>query len=160
MKPENWITLCGTAATAVLTVIGLYFGPKRAVRLSLEQFRTQKWWERKASAYDDLIRATSRLLAYHGECFDMITMGWNPSEEKQKESDGARKQAMAVLETYSALGGFSISEDAGKVVKRILLSEGLQQDDDPHGYHDRTSGVLVTELAALKQYAVGDLNFQ
>ena len=46
MKPEAWITLGNLLLTAVGLGFGLYFGPKIAVRRAVEQFRSQKWWEK------------------------------------------------------------------------------------------------------------------
>ena len=158
MRPENWITIVGTALTATLTALGLYYGPKIAVRRSLEQFRSQKWWERKASAYDELIRAASRLLAYHSDCWEQQTRGWRWTEDRQKESDEKRKEALAVLETFSDLGGFVISEAAGKVVKRLQASEEPTGGENPVEYHDRASDALIKELVVLKECAVLDLD--
>jgi hypothetical protein len=158
MRPENWITIVGTALTATLTAFGLYYGPKIAVRRSLEQFRSQKWWERKASAYDELIRAASRLLAYHSDCWEQQTRGWRWTEDRQKESDEKHREALAVLETFSDLGGFVISEAAGKVVKRLQASEEPTGGENPVEYHDRASDALIKELVVLKECAVLDLD--
>ena len=80
MKPENWITLGGGLLTAFCTVIGLYFGPKRAVRLALEQFREEKWWERKATAYDDIVRSAARLCSFHSNCLTTLSQGYRINE--------------------------------------------------------------------------------
>jgi len=53
MKPENWIAIGSAVLTAGLTATGLYFGPKLAVKRSLEQFQLQRRWELQHQAYEE-----------------------------------------------------------------------------------------------------------
>jgi hypothetical protein len=154
MKPEHWFTLCNL----VLTAIGLYFGPTIAVRRSLEQFRSQKWWERKANAYDELIRAASRLCAYHSRCVDVEMKGWQMTEEWKRATDEKRKEAVGILENYSDFGGFAISETAGYAIRRIQASFEPKDGEPPSEYHDRVAAVLNEELGVLKKCGVLDLS--
>jgi len=153
MKPEHWITLCNL----LLTAVGLYLGPKIAVRRSLEQFRSQKWWERKASAYDDMIRSASRLCNFHVQCFDAVTIGPRLSDEWVARADEKNREAIGILETFKYSGGFVIVEEAGESVKRILNALDSPGSEEAHEYHDRASDVLLKEVKVLKECAARDL---
>jgi len=157
MKPENWITLGGVAVTAVLTTIGLILGPKRAVRLALEQFRAERWWEKKAAAYDDVVRSASRLCSFHCDCVDSLRLGYQLNEEWSKESREKYKEAQTILERYCFSGGFLVSEETENSIKRILHC--LESDgESDYDYHDRVSSSLLKEVAAIKQFGARDLN--
>jgi hypothetical protein len=155
MKPEHWFMLCNL----LLTAVGLYVGPKIAVRRAVEQFRSQKWWERKATAYDDVIRAASRVRWYYSKWFEIETKGWQMAEEWKKDADEKRKEAMAVLDSYTDWAGFVISEEAGSAIERIIQSlEHSDRNEAPFEYHERVVAVAMKEMAALKQCAVLDLS--
>jgi ABC-type arginine/histidine transport system permease subunit len=41
--------------SVLVTLIGLFVGPLIAVRISLKQFHSQKWWELRAEAYSKIM---------------------------------------------------------------------------------------------------------
>jgi hypothetical protein len=55
MKPENWIGV----AQICITLVGILAGPWIAVRWSLSQFRSTKWWERQEQIYTNAITLLS-----------------------------------------------------------------------------------------------------
>jgi len=158
MKPESWITLGGVVITAALTAIGLFLGPKRAVRLALEQFRAEKWWERKATAYDDIVRAASRLCGAHTDCSDAMHLGCL-SEEWLAQFQEKNKEAQNILERYCFSGGFVISDETEKSIKRILnsLESGGESD---YEYYRRVSSAILREVQAIKQNGARELNIE
>ena len=48
---KDWIP----GVQILVTIVGMYIGPKLAIHYSLKQFRSQKWWERKAEVYHSLM---------------------------------------------------------------------------------------------------------
>src|ERR1035438_843494 len=105
MKPENWITLGNLFLTVIGLAIGLSIGPKRAVRLALEQFRSQRWWERQATVYDDIIRSASRLCGYHTECYGILRQGDGINGEWRKEALEKNRDALVTLSQDSVAFG-------------------------------------------------------
>ena len=73
--PENWVALLGVIIGAIVTSIGLYLGPKFTIRRALEQFRSQKLWEKKVETY------TMALEVLH-------TMKWNSNQDLNQEASG------------------------------------------------------------------------
>ncbi|HUE01693.1 MAG TPA: hypothetical protein VMR62_19130 [Bryobacteraceae bacterium] len=159
MKPENWITLGGGLLTAFCTVIGLYFGPKRAVRLALEQFREEKWWERKATAYDDIVRSAARLCSFHSNCLTTLSQGYRINEAWYAQCQEKNREAQTILETHRHAGGFLILGEAGGSINRILNSFD-SDDEGEYGNHARISSVLRKEVEAIKECAARDLNIE
>lgn len=111
MKPELWITL----GNLVLTAIGLYFGPKLAVKRSLEQFRSQKWWERQHDTYTHILEDLSTMFAHHASLCDEITQSikYSPSTETWEQIRIANNR----LELTSITGAYLISERAAVALK-------------------------------------------
>jgi hypothetical protein len=157
MKPEHLISLAGVILTALLTGVGLYIGPKRAVRLALEQFRAEKWWERKATAYDDIVRSASRLCGFHCDCYASLKLGYHIGEEWLEACRVKNQEATAVLETHRFSGGFVISEEAGRSINRILNVLDFDCEGELE-FHDRASDVLRDEVKVLKECAARDLS--
>src|ERR1039458_7187057 len=158
MKAEHLISLAGVILTALLTGVGLYFGPKRAVRLALEQFRAEKWWERRATAYDDIVRSASRLCGYHTECCGLLRHGDGINCEWRKEALEKNRDALVTLEAFKYSGGFVILAEAEESIRRILRLCDHPYDENEVDFHRRVSGLLLEEVVGLKTCASRDLH--
>jgi hypothetical protein len=77
--------------------------PRRAVSLALRQFRSERLWERRATAYDDLIRAASRLCSFHGDYSASLNQGYQISKEWEQRQESKIQEATAILETQFTL---------------------------------------------------------
>lgn len=91
LKPENWIAIGSAFLTALITGVGLYVGPKIAVKRSIEQFRSQKWWENQASAYAALLSRLA-ILKHHNR----VWYAWAVEHEdmpEEKKGDFAKDGA-------------------------------------------------------------------
>jgi hypothetical protein len=113
------------------TVIGMFFGPWLAVRLSLRQFRSQKWWERQQEAYTTLLESLSVILNFYETHFDALIHGegWRPGSDVFQRLKDARYQ----LEKYSAIGAYLISDEASEALrlyhrKTYRADEGCDED--------------------------------
>jgi hypothetical protein len=145
MKPEHWITL----GNLLLTAIGLYFGPKLAVKRSLEQFRAQKVWERKDQAYTQILSALLRMKQgldeirkeLQGEPF----MDVSEAVERQKR-DEARWLAQEMQYHYIV-----------STKTQSSLSAALETYQLPLAQIDTSIATLVACISTVMQEASGEL---
>ena len=79
------------------------------VQLSMKQFYSQRWWEKKAEAYSHIIEHLSYLQFYFGEWFNE---GANIKElgdsDKERLSEGYR-QARESIAKATAIGAYNTS---------------------------------------------------
>ena len=110
MKPENWISI----VVATWTAIALFVGPRIAVKLSLRQFRSQKWWERQQAAYTEMLEDLSVVFSYHVNLMDTIETGskYNRTPQVTERVSLARDR----LERQSATGAYMISDKTAEAL--------------------------------------------
>lgn len=145
MKPEHWITL----GNLLLTAIGLYFGPKFAVTRSLEQFRTQKLWERKDQAYTQILSALTRMKQSLDEINKEIQgkpfMDVSEAVQRQK-CDDARWLAQEMQHQYIVSAKTQSS-----------LCAALETYELPLAQIDTSVATLATCISIVMQEARGEL---
>jgi hypothetical protein len=102
----------------IVTLVGVFVGPWIAVRISVGQYASQKWWERKADTYARLLEALSILR-------------WNASQEYNKllhlssfeyTEPPDKDSSLIVLAKLTAQGNYMISERAVKALTEFIRS--------------------------------------
>jgi hypothetical protein len=91
-----------------------------AVRLSLKQFYSQRWWDKKAEAYSLILEHLSYLKYYYGEWIDELQLDITMSEDHQKRLNDGYQQSKESIIKAAAIGEFIISETAGQAVAKLL----------------------------------------
>ena len=82
------------------------------------------------------------------------------SEEWLAQSQEKNKEAQSILERYCFSGGFVISDETEKSIKRILNSFESPSYEGEYEYHDRVSSAILKEVQAIKQYGARELNIE
>jgi len=129
------------------------------VKLALRRFYTEKWWERKAQAYSEIIGSLAKMRV----CFDK----WEEELfEHKKTSPEARKRvseeyasAKRVIENAVAAGSFIVSEEAAQVLGSFLKE--LQKEDIRGNWpkdFDRHHGEVIKCIARLREIAKRELS--
>ena len=159
---EFWTSVLSTAlGGSVVLVLG--------VRLALRRFYTERWWDRKAEAYTDLIGALYRLAnAYdpeyvHPDDADQpgirYRAGASPKVRMQREATAEINRALA-------MGDFLFSPAAVGVLIRMngaILRLDLTRPQPPLPPNHRlrsTAAAVRDALADLKAEAARDLQFR
>ena len=125
------------------------------VRLSIRQFASQKWWERKADAYATIIEALSHELSQAFTIMDAEERG--ETHQRDAAAIERSKEAQRRIGQAAAAGSFIISEEAANdlaILRRELL--GI----DAHSLYEHVSGeyeVMNKCLKALRERARLDL---
>jgi hypothetical protein len=118
MKPESWIAIGSACVTAVLTGVGLYFGPRLAVKQAIKQFQIQKRWEEQNKVYTTILDALSVIQHVNEDRYGQLAAGQDPifiSDLKKAELDKADFE----LSKYTAQGPHLISPAAAAALKHF-----------------------------------------
>lgn len=137
--------------SAILTGVGLYFGPKLAVKRALEQFRSEKWWERKEQIYTTLLEQLSLIYHHHSKLLNAEHMG-----ETLSLSDKDRElvdQALQHLKKSLELGQYLISTDAAKALQRVLWADG----EFAMEYYEDSCSKLSTAIELIRKEAISEV---
>jgi hypothetical protein len=143
----------------IVNAISIFLASWLTVRLALQRFYTQKWWERKAQAYSEIIGSLAKMRI----CFDK----WEDEQLRYKEIRAeARKKvneeyanAEKVIVIAEAEGSFIISEEAAEVLS-LFLKE-LQKEDIQGNWLndlDRHHGEVIKCIAGLREIAKRELS--
>jgi hypothetical protein len=149
MKPENWISIAGFLLTAIVTALGLYLGPKFAVKRSIEQFRSQKWWESQEDAYRTLLQDLTIAKQYLLDEWESITRG-------ESAPNSARRsrffEAISSIELQVYTGPYLLSEETIKAAL-AFLSRLSNQKGDLRDDLDKTSDAIIKCVDIVREEA-------
>lgn len=90
-----------------------------AVRLSLRQFYTSRWWERKAEAYSDIMKHLSALVFFIDELV-FIRLTEESNNDTQKTAEGSYGDEVAAIAKASAGSSYIISNAASEALSNLL----------------------------------------
>jgi len=90
-----------------------------AVRLALNRFRQEKWWERKYEAYAEILTSLHRLRKSVVVEYEMDSRGREPTEEQKAEWKADFKRGSSDLMRHTDLGDFLISPATVALLKRF-----------------------------------------
>jgi len=100
-------------ATAIFTAIIIAaVSSWITVQLSLKQFRSERWWERKAKAYERLIKALHHSKKFFDDHLKAEYDGKEISDEIDKELRAKSTVARNEIEKVMDIGGFIVCEEA------------------------------------------------
>lgn len=138
----------------IVSIITAYL----TVKFSIKQFYSQKWWEKKAEAYSNIIEKLSYLQYYFGEWLEEIE-GTKKMREKDEErlSEGYRQAKESIIQA-SAIGAYIISDNTA--VALVTLLRDLNKGDPSGNWMDDISRCYHTIeecIAKIRKYARVDL---
>lgn len=152
---KDYIPLIQLIVTSLITVIGLYLGPRFAVRQALRQFNQQELLKRRIDTYKLLLEDMSGLLNYYGDLFDHAIGAGPPRTDSQE-----LKEARFALEKHSNSGGFIISERAEAAIQAVLRTVGANHQEAAPVAYDAIAGALRDSMKVVKQCANHDCNLR
>lgn len=131
------------------------------VKLSLRQFRSQRWWEKKAEAYSQIIEHLSYLQYYFGEWFEEGVGTKKIGDEYRKRLSEGYQKARESIEKASASGAYIVSEDTITALSKLLRElEKTDQNGDWVGDLGQHYGAVKECIKKIRDYAKSDLKDQ
>ncbi|MBU4509720.1 hypothetical protein KJ830_01600 [bacterium] len=128
------------------------------VHLSMKQFYSQRWWEKKVEAYSNIIEHLSYLQYYLGEWFDKgVHEKELSSSDKERLSEGYRQARESITKT-AAIGAFIVSDDTATALEILLRElEKKDQKGDWVGDINRCYGSVKECIAKIREHAKKEL---
>lgn len=150
--PDELLSFLLAAGVGVVTALF-------SVHLALRRFRTERWWERKAQAYADVISALFDVQRYCRLEVERIEEGTQFAEDYVEDINARSNAGFAEIRKAAALGTFVFGP---KTASRLEQLE--EQLDDPHYNEDvletmvATLGAVTSALKDLKRLSKKDLS--
>src|SRR5690348_7803823 len=94
------------------------------VRLSIRQFQSQKWWERKAEAYSQIMEQLTLLEISYGAWYDDAISVNKLGDERQRALSEEHRKAEEQVRRAAAAGSYIVSPKAA-----LALSELVKEFD-------------------------------
>lgn len=112
-----------TSGLAFLTsIVAAYITTMITVQLSLQRFRSERWWERKVEAYARLLDYLYDLQQYAASKIREE----EPSDEERLEFENRSQKAAAEIQRIRTIGAFVISDKVWK------LLEDMEKERSPN----------------------------
>jgi hypothetical protein len=111
--------------TALITGLGLYLGPKFAVRRAIEQFREQTWWGKQQEAYTQVLEnlaVIKHCMAAQLNHLKHPDFMLAPHVQFLQQTP----QAGVKLQHLAALGPYYLSETASEALDKFVAEWGIE----------------------------------
>jgi hypothetical protein len=118
------------------------------VQLSLKRFRSERWWERKAQAYEKIIGALHDSKAFADKHLEAEYSGRKIAEEKDKELRARSKVAHEEIEKAIDTGSFLLSDEALSRLKQY--QKDMEKASDTQMWFEYLEGDLAATSNCLK----------
>jgi hypothetical protein len=129
-----------------------------AVMLGLWRYRSERWWERKAAVYAEIIEAIHTIEDAHSEWMEALEKSVHLPGERLEKLRIAERDAHAEIRKYANQGGFVITTRAAKSLDEFsrVLGEERRNRNEYEYYNDRAVAAAAA-LSTIKLEAKVDL---
>ncbi len=137
--------------TALPGMITAILASYLAAKWSLKRLYSEKWWERKERAYEELIEALYDILQYCEIKKEDYGGGTGYPEEKMKEFQEKYTRAFWKIKKATDIGAFVVSPAAEIILKDLRNRPELKWEENPpwdiyeqdyKSYHDALKKVV------------------
>jgi len=156
MDLSAFLPSIGTFLTGIVVAV---VSARLTVKYALTRFYSEKWWERKVSAYTSIIEALHHVRDYADTNLEFEKRGMDVPEEGDKELTERLQQAMKELRKQWDIGNFIISDAAVEVLNTLMC----ELDQSTQNVTWSTHLILKLEavdkcLSSMRTIARADLN--
>jgi hypothetical protein len=116
MSTDNVVTLIAAGLAFFASIIAIIIS---AYNARFTRFTSERWWERKAEAYNRIIGALSDLIYYYQQRYDAEFEPTELSEEKKQELADHWKKGFLEVRKATYVGTFMISPEAEAVLQQF-----------------------------------------
>ena len=118
-------TFFNLLTSLMVAIVASYF----TVKFSLNQFYSQKWWEKKIEAYSDVIEKMSLMLYYFGAKWDSHTRIGGPSQSFLEKIQEEYFEVYQSLKKSATSVAFIISKEASSELEDLItVLDNLEED--------------------------------
>jgi len=140
-----------TLMSILLSLAGSVLTAFIAVRLSINRFRSTRWWERKTEMYAHTIGQLARLQFILRTYADAAERDDELSEDYEKQLGEIHRETAATIAQAAASGPFLISEESVAALDRVSAAMARPPKGiDRLGYVDYLDGQLIAIRECIK----------
>jgi hypothetical protein len=111
--------LTGSLQTILPSLIGGVVTAAVSVRLALKRFRSERWWERKAQAYSDLLLSLFHVQIHAKRRLEEVVEGVAFDESYIATLSARAANGFAEIRKAAALGSFLFSTEVSQRLLRL-----------------------------------------
>lgn len=126
MSSESIVTLIVASLAFIASLVAIY-------NTRFRRFAQERWWERKAKAYEDIIQALSDLVQYYRTLSEAEIGERSLSKESRKEINEHSRQGFNIIRKATDIGAFIISPEALRILQDYW-KEGENKPDPQDWY--------------------------
>jgi len=126
MSSESIVILVAAILAFIASLAAIYSSRFR-------RFAQERWWERKAKAYEDIIQALSDLVQYYRTLSEAEIGERSLSKESRKEINEHSRQGFNTIRKATDIGAFIISPEALRILQDYW-KEGKNKPDPQDWY--------------------------
>ena len=159
METSDWVKLafqlvgaiCVSLITAWLTV-----------RWALNRFKSEKIWERRVSAYADVLSALGEMLVPVGAWIDAEHMGVVLSDETSNEFRERYQTALRKFESVSAMAEFLMGGETAKILIGVVdqLQQSSRNADSFYESNEAAYGIISKAVKQLTELGRRELGLE
>ena len=116
MSTDNTVTLIAAGLAFLASIIAIVISGYNA---RFTRFTSERWWERKAEAYNRIIGSLSDLVYYYQQIYNAEFESTEFSEERKQELDDHWKKGYLEVRKATNVGAFMISPEAEEILKQF-----------------------------------------
>lgn len=124
---ESLRVLIPSAIGIFTTTFAAYLSARWPVRQAFQQ----RWWERKETAYTDIIESVHDLLRYSALCANDYPVATEGDHPKKKEFEERYLEAFWRIQRAADIGAFVISDEAVGILQKLRDRPELKWDENP-----------------------------
>jgi len=127
------------------------------VRLSLKQFRSQQWWEKRFEAYTRIVEALHHLIDYCESHAKEDMTGVQIEPERRKQLEEAYARSFDELTKAANVGSFIISSKAADLLEKLRTRDKDWESSPPWEIYTGDAHAYRKALADIRELAKRDL---
>ena len=150
----------GVLVAVFPALIGGVLSAYITARLSMRNFYSQKWWERKAEAYSRIVQSLARLqFAYEKWMADELGET-QLSHEYRDELNKQYREARRLLDEATSSGAFIISGKAASCLEKLKDKNAKIPlwENGPYDHYKESSSVVEECISEIRECAKEDLH--
>jgi hypothetical protein len=141
--------LVGSLGALVVSIFTSFI----TVRLSISQFRSQRWWEKQAEAYSSIVENLAAVKLSLGAWYSEALGESRISDEQSEELRRTHRDALIEVRKAAATGAYAVSPETAETLESLVRE---LENEGGHNYVeaiDRHYGAVAEALTHVRDQA-------
>ncbi len=121
MSGENVVILIAAILAFIASLGAIY-------NTNFKRFTSERWWERKSRAYEDIVVSLSDLIHYYRTLIDEELSGKRLSKQTMEIINKRSKEGFDTIRRATDMGSFIISSEASEILQNYWKESDNRPD--------------------------------